>query len=138
MHLYNQCCITLFFLIFIYSLFHYICYFTIPPTLFIYLNYIPHIVWNLDCALPATIGQTNITHAYLMECLANPPECKSCRVPITVKHILVECRKFTRIQNKYYNNPTLSNMLAESSNFSITNIVKYLKKMAFQVRSSTS
>ena len=74
------------------------------------------------------IGHTNITHAYLMERLANPPECESCRVPITVKHILVECRKFTTIRNKYYNNPTLADMLAESSNFCITKITKYLKE----------
>ena len=74
------------------------------------------------------MGHTNITHAYLMERLANPPECESCRVPITVKHILVECRKFNAIRNKYYDNPTLSDMLAESSNFCITKITKYLRE----------
>ena len=63
-----------------------------------------------------------------MERLANPPECENFRVPIIVKHILVECRKFARIRNKYYNNPTLSTVLAESSNFPVTNIVKYLKE----------
>ena len=74
------------------------------------------------------IGHTNNTHAYLMERFANPLECESCRVPITVKHILVECRKFTTIRNKFYNNPTLPDMIAESSNFCITKIMKYLKE----------
>ena len=83
------------------------------------------------------IGHTNITHAYLMERFAKPSECESCRVPITVKHLLVECRKFTTIRNKYYNNPIqedwviiilVMDMLAESSNFCVTKIMKYRKE----------
>ena len=71
------------------------------------------------------IEHTDITHAYLMERLTNPLKSESCRVPFTVKHILVECRKFLTIQNKYSinDNPTLLDMLAKSSNFSFTNVV---------------
>ena len=34
-------------------------------------------------------------------------------VTITVKHLLLECRKYVTICNKYFCNPTLSDMLAE-------------------------
>ncbi|MEO1419310.1 MAG: ribonuclease H family protein, partial [Bacteroidota bacterium] len=48
------------------------------------------------------IGHTNLTHSYLMQGQANPPVCDRCNQPITVKRILLECRKFTTIQNKYF------------------------------------
>ena len=72
------------------------------------------------------IGHTNITHAYLMQGQANPPECERCRQPITVKHLLVECAKFAHIRSKYYQNPTLSDMLAEGKDFSMGKIIAYL------------
>ena len=71
------------------------------------------------------LGHTNITHVYLMQGQTEPPECTSCRVTITVKHLLLECRKYVTIRNKYFRNPTLSDMLAESNDFSI---VLYLKE----------
>ena len=51
-----------------------------------------------------------------------------CRTSLTVKHLLLECRKYVAIRNKYYRNPTLSDMLAESDNFSIDKLVLYLKE----------
>ena len=40
------------------------------------------------------LGHTNITRVYLMQGQTEPPECDRCRVTITVKHLLLECRKF--------------------------------------------
>ena len=40
------------------------------------------------------LGHTNITHVYLMQGQTEPPECDRCRVTITVKHLLLECRKY--------------------------------------------
>ena len=40
------------------------------------------------------LGHTNITHVYPMEGQTEPPECDRCRVTITVKHLLLECRKY--------------------------------------------
>ena len=74
------------------------------------------------------LGHTNITHIYLMKGQTEPPECDRCRVTITVKHLLLECRKYVTIRNKYFRNPTLSDMLAESSDFSIDKLVLYLKE----------
>ena len=76
------------------------------------------------------LSHTNITHVYLMQGQAKPPECDRCRVtrPITVKHLLLECRKYITICNKYFCNPALSDVLAESSDFSIDKLVLYLKE----------
>ena len=40
------------------------------------------------------IGHSRLTHSYLLFGDA-PPTCQSCRIPLTVKHILVECRRLT-------------------------------------------
>ena len=40
------------------------------------------------------LGHINITRVYLMQGQTEPPECDSCRVTITVKHLLLECRKY--------------------------------------------
>ena len=74
------------------------------------------------------LGHTNITHVYLMQGQTEPPECDRCRVTITVNHLLLECRKYVTIRNKYFRNPTQSDMLAESNEFSIDKIVLYLKE----------
>ena len=74
------------------------------------------------------LGHTNITHVYLMQGQMEPPECDRCRVTITVKHLLLECRKYVTISNKYFRNPTLSDMLVESNDFSIDKLVLYLKE----------
>ena len=73
------------------------------------------------------LGHTNITRVYLMQGQTEPPECDRCRVTITVKHLLLECRKYVTI-HKYFRNPTLLDMLAESSDFSIDKLVLYLKE----------
>ena len=73
------------------------------------------------------LGHTNITHVYLMQGQTEPPKCDRCRVTITVKHLLLECRKYVTIRNEYFRNPTLSDMLAESNDFSIDKLVLYLK-----------
>ena len=36
------------------------------------------------------IGHTKLTHGFLMEG-GNPPFCEECVVPLTMKHILIEC-----------------------------------------------
>ena len=74
------------------------------------------------------LGHTNVTHVYLMQGQTEPPECDRCRVTIIVKHLLLECRKYVTIRNKYFRNPTQSDMLAESNDFSIDKLVLYLKE----------
>ena len=40
------------------------------------------------------LGHINIAHVYLMQGQTEPSECNRCRVTITVKHLLLECRKY--------------------------------------------
>ena len=74
------------------------------------------------------IGHTNITHAYLMEGLTNPLICETCRVSVTVEHLLVHCRKYTATRNKYFNNPSLADMLTETSGYSPTKLLEFLRE----------
>ena len=74
------------------------------------------------------IGHTNLTHSYLMEGQANPPICERCNQPITVKHILLECRNYTNIRNKYFTNPTLAIMLGNTTDFSASKLIAYLRE----------
>ena len=74
------------------------------------------------------VGHTNITHSYLMQSQANPPECERCRKTLTVKHLLLECGKHTQVRNKYFSNPTLPDILAEGNNFSVNKIINFLRE----------
>ena len=75
------------------------------------------------------IGHTNLTHSYHMARGMDPPICNRCNKQITVKHILVECRKFIASRRKYFNNPSLINMLRETNEFSLNRLVLYLQEI---------
>ena len=75
------------------------------------------------------IGHTNLTHSYLMVSGMDPPICNRCNVQLTVKHVLVECRKYTASRRKYFNNPSLTTMLRETDSFSLDRLVLYLQEI---------
>ena len=58
------------------------------------------------------IGHTNLTHSYLMSG-TNPPYCEDCIMPLTVKHILVECPSYRdeRLTAFSCTTPTLKDIL---------------------------
>jgi hypothetical protein len=45
------------------------------------------------------IGHTRVTHGYLME-KTEPPICRSCNSPMTVKHIIIHCQIFTEARKE--------------------------------------
>jgi len=47
------------------------------------------------------IGPSRLTHSHLLFG-DDPPTCQSCGIPLTVKHILVECRNLHDIREKYF------------------------------------
>jgi len=47
------------------------------------------------------IGYSRLIHSYLLYGV-DPPICQSCGIPLTVKHILVECANLTDIREKYF------------------------------------
>ena len=73
------------------------------------------------------IGHTNITHSYRMERPRVPrPECEVCNQPLTVKHLLIECRKYQNERNKWLRNKTLQDVLGETGAFSELHLRNYL------------
>ena len=47
------------------------------------------------------IGHTHLTHSYLLKS-EEQPECIPCNEALTVKHILIDCKDFDHIRNKYF------------------------------------
>ena len=70
---------------------------------------------------------TNFTPPYLLQKQANPPECERYRKHLTVKHVIVECRKVSAIYKNY--NPALSDRLA--GNCSVTKAIDVCKNMTW-------
>ncbi|XP_060868680.1 uncharacterized protein LOC132943669 [Metopolophium dirhodum] len=68
------------------------------------------------------IGHTRLTHAFLMK-KEDPPMCPTCNDPMTVKHILTDCRKY-ELQRQKFN---LTHHLAENFNIDTTNVLKFLR-----------
>ncbi|XP_025423827.1 uncharacterized protein LOC112693116 [Sipha flava] len=68
------------------------------------------------------IGHTRLTHAFLMK-KEDPPICPTCNDPMTVKHIINDCRKY-ELQRQKYN---LTNHIAENLNIDTTNVLKFLR-----------
>lgn len=46
------------------------------------------------------IGHTRLTSQYMLRG-ENQPVCENCRLPLTVKHILEECRKYSQIFSRH-------------------------------------
>ena len=78
------------------------------------------------------IGHTRLTHRFLMEKLPQP-HCEDCIVPLTVRHLLVECPSYCDERHKFLGDcrdrdGSLSLSTILGSNFS-ENIFKYLKTL---------
>ena len=75
------------------------------------------------------IGHTRLTHDFLMSTPhGDIPHCDVCNTILTVKHILCDCTIFSQQRNIYFNNKSLSEILAESDNFSIYRVLSFLRK----------
>ena len=84
---------------------------------------------KIECVLARLrIGHTNVTHAYLMEGLTNPPQCETCHTVISVKHILMECTKYSPIRRKYFRNASLSSMIGDNKEFSVEKLTLFLQE----------
>ena len=47
------------------------------------------------------IGHSRLTHSYVLS-NDDVPLCESCRLPLTIKHILMECPSLQDIREKYF------------------------------------
>ena len=57
----------------------------------------------------------------------NPPICEECNCHISIKHILIDCPKYSRYRG-VFKNQLLENILAENKDFSFYNILTFLKQ----------
>ncbi|WP_179116290.1 ribonuclease H family protein, partial [Solemya velum gill symbiont] len=55
------------------------------------------------------LGHTWLTHSHLLSS-ANPPMCSSCKIPMSVAHILLLCPSFNTIRSNYYSVSTLTEL----------------------------
>ena len=56
------------------------------------------------------IGHTHITYSHLLKG-EDPPVCSTCKVPLTVKHILINCDRFCQIRPKHYQTNTSKDLV---------------------------
>ena len=74
------------------------------------------------------IGHTKLTHGHLMSTPHGAIlECSNCNVPMTVKHLLVDCPTFNLLHKIHFNNRDLTAILAEGADFNINRIISFLK-----------
>lgn len=76
------------------------------------------------------IGHTRLTHGYLMSGGTRGPLCTVCNVPLTVKHIMVQCTQYDVQRRKYFPNlqrrETLFDMISESEHFNVNSLMAFL------------
>ena len=69
------------------------------------------------------IGHTRLTHQYLLEA-ETLPQCEICESQSTIKHILVECKKYKYIQKKYYKESDIKKLFGRISPHRILNFLQ--------------
>jgi len=69
------------------------------------------------------IGHSRLTHSYLL-CGDALPTCQSCGIPLTVKHILVECTNLQDVCEKYFTVSSVTDLFNTIDNHTITNFIK--------------
>ena len=73
------------------------------------------------------IGHSRMTHEFLMTTPhKDAPKC-NCNSFLTIKHVLFECRLFTRQRTLYFGNRPMTEILGESKHFSISKILLFLR-----------
>ena len=69
------------------------------------------------------IGHSRLTHSYLLS--GNDyPTCQSCGIPLTVKHILVECANLRDIREKYFTVSSLADLFKRVDNHTVIDFIK--------------
>jgi len=76
------------------------------------------------------IGHTSVTNSYLLKG-ESQPVCKVCHFLLTVKHLLVDCTRYSATRQKYFKVNTLKDVF---ENVASRNIIAYVKDIGFYNR----
>ena len=78
------------------------------------------------------IGHTRLTHGFLMSDPKDPaPRCHICNVPLSIKHILIECINFNRQRAICFAQKSFNDILTDSTTFSMSRILIFLRMTKF-------
>ena len=69
------------------------------------------------------IGHTHITYSHLLKG-EDSSVCSTCKVPLTVKYILINCDRFSQICPKHYQTNNLKNLFKNSKPEEILSFLK--------------
>jgi len=73
------------------------------------------------------IGHTRLTNSYLLKG-ESQPVCEACHSPLTVKHILIDCTRYSAARQRYFGVDTLKDV---SENGASRNIIACAKDINF-------
>ena len=76
------------------------------------------------------IGHTRLTNSYLLKGEIQPV-CEACHSLLTVKHILVDCTRYSAARQRYFGVATLKDVF---ENVASRNIIAYVKDIGFHNR----
>jgi len=76
------------------------------------------------------IGYTRLTNSYLLKG-ESQPVCEACHSPLTVKHILVDCTRYSAARQRYFGVATLKDVF---ENVASCNTIGFVRNINFYNR----